>query len=506
MLGAGFLGSEYYEEGQGDNVPDVVLYGVNPFHEVNDAQRTVHEFGHGAESFSHPPVYPEYKGKIVKGVRRFGESHARKAHKAFMRRGEEEEEEEEEENMPEEEEEMTEEEMLEQALQEIAPSKPPPAPPAPTIRNRIAQAKADAIKLSSIGDFQGFISHANIGVRIEDLTEKEMRALDLYVARAIRLWLKLRGKKRFFRTNVGGIKLKRGKIFGSEKQREEKRNAAHASALELLRKYRAKSKDSEAALPAERITSSSSRKELYDNFYNAMGTDPHLNTVTKGSVDSGIYHIGLGQRMYTKFYGMDPQTYKDREQDALKHFNEKYGLPFAEFGSPRDEIDEKKGTLCLFPENDKTQMPYAIFSNYLMNPRYSSTVVSVSSVLGSGLKGKYVTEAGWMVTINSEDGVALKGSYNKTASDHSQMFFSDLHVPTKGTSTLGDDGIIGSPISVHLESTKPSISDGGLDQYIKFDVSRVVDNGDTLGVSIKTATREVEVNDGTVIINSQYIL
>lgn len=502
-----WLGSGYYEEGDVDS-PDIVLFGVNPFDELNDAQRTVHEFGHDAEAHDTPVLYPKYKGKVVKGVREFGVAQRKRLERGVLGRREKEQmrREMEYERGGEEEQQMTEEDILEQALEEMPPGGPP-LPPR-DIAEHVGSAEKIAKTISSIGDFKGYFTHANIGVRIEDLTPKEMRALDLYVARAIRLWLKLRGKKRFVRKTLGGIKLKRGEIFGKEEEREERRRKKHSEALDLLRRYRERQQSVRGSVPELPERDIASSNKAYEHFYNAMGDDSSLHTSSKGNVKDEIYHIGLGQRMYTTLYEMDDDSYKEREIEALNHFEQEYGLPFEKYGSPRDEEDAAKGTLCLFPGNDKKQEPYAIFSNYLLNPKYTNKVTIASSSLGQGLKGKQVTEAGWMVTIKNKDGVALKGEYNKIAPNNSKIFFSDVHISTKGTSSVGDEGFVGSPINIHLESKKPSVpsSDDGLDDHIDFVVGRVVDNGHTLGVSIKSANRDVEVKGGMVTITSKYVL
>lgn len=490
-----YLGSAYVEDGP----DDIVIFGINPRDEINDAQGTVHEFGHEGEAWDHPVVYPRYKGKVVKGVRELGTSGARKVRKASLEalRGS---------GM--EGEGMTDEDLLRQALQ--GEGAPPPLPPR-EMASRINQAINTADKFSSIKEFEGLITHANIGLSIENLTPKEMRALDIYVARAIRLWLKMRGKRRFVRKTVGGIKLKRGSIFGSEGEREERTKRKHASAMDLLRRYRNRRSQLEEIapeLPPREEEGGIASQKVYDNFYNSMGSDSVLETVYKAKSDGDLYNVGLGERMYYKLYNLDESEYKDRQKEAMDYFEQRFGLRFKEFGKPRDEKDEKNGTLCLFPQNDSKKKPYAIFSNYLMNPKRSKKVTIASSSLGHGLKDKTVSEAGWMVKICNKSGVSLEGTYKKVAQNGAMLLFGDVHVPTVGTESLGDEGYVGSAIGLHIESSRPSYTaDDGELTVIPLNVSRVVDNGDSLGVTIKSTNRQIECpSGGGVCCTSRYAL
>jgi len=496
-----WLGSGYYEEGEEPESPDIVLFGVNPYDEAGDLQGEIHKYGHEAESWDKPHVYPEHKGKIVKAVKEFGQTHARRGRAAALGalglgpEGEEEEEEEEGE----------EKDIFGEGPLAILPPPPPrgetdlAALDAPLIN----QTSIVASKIGALQRMNGWITHANIGVELEDLTDKEKRELEIYVAKKIKLWLNLRGKRRFLRKTFGGIKLKHGELTkGMAKKLEARKQRQHGAARTLLDDFQNNRLDD-----TYKHSGISERENAYNHFYNAIANDSTVSTSARGALDSGIYHSGLAFRMYSQLYGMNKKRFEARKVAAMDHFENEFGLPFREFGAPRDSEDVKNGTICLFPANDKNEEPYAIMSNYLLNPKYSNKVTIAASTLGSGLKGKHVTEGGWMVTLNNEDGVALKGKYGKEAHDQSVMLFSDIHIPTTGTSSLGDDAEIGSPITIHVESKKPSVpSNDGLDHFMSFTTNRFFSNGETYGLSIKSATREVSVKDGLVTISSNYII
>jgi len=369
-----------------------------------------------------------------------------------------------------------------------------PLPPLPDadMESQINSTIQTAEQFNSIKEMKGWISHANIGVEISDLTDKEKRDLEIYVAKKIKLWLNLRGKRRFLRKTFGTVSYKRGEISkGQMAKMERKKEMQHDMAKDVLDEFQ-----------YNRLTE---RKIVYDQFYDAIGNDSLI--VTRGNIaeSQGLYNKGLAQRMFTVHYGMTPENFDSRKQQAFEHFESKYGLPFKDHGTESEDSDEATGTLYLYPKGNTYAKPYAKVENYLFNPRSKTKITSATSTIGSGLKSKHVSEAGWMVTLLSD--VSLEGDYNKLAKAGSIMIFSDLFIPTDGTSCLGDEAEVGSPISVHIESESPSVvSNGGLDHNIELKTTRIFSNGETYGISVKSGSRNISVVDDIINVKSSYTI
>jgi len=387
-------------------------------------------------------------------------------------------------------------------------------------KERIAARQMASLLTYDDADFRGVISHVSIGAKPVELAsdlpgpekDKLAKKITAITLRFVRNYNQKMRRKFFHGRAVKAAKAGRAAVVGRfrEPRKERKARLAHAKAEEkrqrklLEREAPPRAGSAPPALPGFDRASGSLRR--VNQYFDSVGHDNVIRTearVPRADLTKQIHIEGLGKRLYRTFYDITDEDFDDTREEMLDFFQERFGLPFKAAGVSMNEEEERKGTLHLYHKDSKE--PFATLKNYLLNPELETSVSAASSGLGSGIKDSVVSEAGWMVIVNEEKGVYIKGEYGgdseKIAPKGSKLVYYDMHIASK---EAGDAGV-GSGISIHLESSRPSYTiPGTSDEVMPLVASRCCTDGNTLAISMdKSAEREILDEDGFVHIRTR---